>query len=84
MQKIRIYWDTSIKKFYDSLNAALPESNVYLIDFSQNENTYLLYTENEYTPGVYFLLIVDMPFFDLIFAVRLAMDTFLKKHLDKD
>lgn len=51
----RIYWDTSIKNFYESLNAALPESNVYLVDFSQNENTYLLYTENDYTPGVYFL-----------------------------
>lgn len=51
----RVYWDTSIKKFQKSLNAALPDSSVYLVDFSQDENVYLLYTENDYTPGAYFL-----------------------------
>ncbi|MGK0381907.1 MAG: dipeptidyl aminopeptidase/acylaminoacyl peptidase [Flavobacteriales bacterium] len=51
----RIYWDDSIDNFQKSLNKALPDSDVYLVDFSKNENTYLLYTENDYTPGMYYL-----------------------------
>ena len=51
----RVYWDDSISHFQKSLNQALPDSDVYLVDFSQNENIYLLYTENDYTPGMYYL-----------------------------
>lgn len=51
----RIYWDDSIGKFQQSLNEALPDSDVYLVDFSRDENIYLLYTENDYTPGMYYL-----------------------------
>ena len=51
----RIYWDDSIDNFQKSLNKTLPDSDVYLVDFSKNENTYLLYTENDYTPGMYYL-----------------------------
>jgi dipeptidyl aminopeptidase/acylaminoacyl peptidase len=51
----RIYWDESVKKFQQALNQALPESDNYLIDFSDDENTYILYTENDYTPGMYYL-----------------------------
>jgi dipeptidyl aminopeptidase/acylaminoacyl peptidase len=51
----RVYWDDSIGKFQQSLNMALPDSDVYLVDFSQDENTYLLYTENDFTPGMYYL-----------------------------
>ena len=51
----RIYWDESIIDFQTSLNKALPDSDVYLVDFSLDENIYLLYTENDYTPGLYYL-----------------------------
>jgi dipeptidyl aminopeptidase/acylaminoacyl peptidase len=51
----RVYWDDSISKFYQSLNKALPDSDNYLVDFSQDENIYLLYTENDFTPGQYYL-----------------------------
>jgi dipeptidyl aminopeptidase/acylaminoacyl peptidase len=51
----RVYWDESVKKFQNSLNKALPDGNVYLTDFSKDENIYLLYTENDFTPGVYYL-----------------------------
>ena len=51
----RIYWDNSIGNFQKSLNKALPDSDVYLVDFSRDENIYLLYTENDYTPGMYYL-----------------------------
>jgi dipeptidyl aminopeptidase/acylaminoacyl peptidase len=51
----RIYWDDSISHFQKSLNQALPDSDVYLVDFSRDENVYLLYTENDYTPGMYYL-----------------------------
>ncbi len=51
----RVYWDDSRIKFQNALNKALPESDVYLVDFSRDENIYLLYTENDFTPGRYFL-----------------------------
>lgn len=51
----RIYWDDSISQFQKALNNALPDSDVYLVDFSQDENVYLLYTENDFTPGVYYI-----------------------------
>jgi dipeptidyl aminopeptidase/acylaminoacyl peptidase len=51
----RIYWDESNDNFQKSLNNALPDSDVYLVDFSENESIYLLYTENDYTPGMYYL-----------------------------
>ncbi|MFT2092883.1 alpha/beta hydrolase family protein [Paraglaciecola sp. 2405UD69-4] len=50
----RVYWDESRKKFQQSLNKALPDKDVYLVDFNQDESIYLLYTENDYTPGVYY------------------------------
>ena len=51
----RIYWNNSRVDFQKSLNKALPDSDVYLVDFSKDENIYLLYTENDYTPGMYYL-----------------------------
>ena len=51
----RIYWNNSRVDFQKSLNKALPDSDVYLVDFSRDENIYLLYTENDYTPGMYYL-----------------------------
>jgi dipeptidyl aminopeptidase/acylaminoacyl peptidase len=51
----RVYWDNSIGHFQKSLNQAFPDSDVYLVDFSQNENICLPYTENDFTPGMYYL-----------------------------
>ena len=51
----RVYWDDSTSQFYQSINIALPESDNYLVDFSKDENIYLLYTENDYTPGMYYV-----------------------------
>ncbi|MEP1870408.1 MAG: alpha/beta fold hydrolase, partial [Paraglaciecola sp.] len=50
----RVYWDESRHKFQKSLNRALPGKDVYLVDFSQDESIYLLYTENDFTPGTYY------------------------------
>jgi dipeptidyl aminopeptidase/acylaminoacyl peptidase len=51
----RIYWDDATKKFQDALNNALPGMDNYLVDFSADENIYLLYSENDFTPGMYFI-----------------------------
>ena len=51
----RIYWDDSISHLQKSLNQVLPDSDVYWVDFNRDVNTYLLYTENDYTPGLYYL-----------------------------
>jgi dienelactone hydrolase len=51
----RIYWDEARRKFKDAIDAALPETTNYLVDFSDDENVYMLYTENDYTPGKYYL-----------------------------
>ncbi|TDF34770.1 S9 family peptidase [Alteromonadaceae bacterium M269] len=51
----RIYWSGALDSFQKSINTALPDTNNYLVDFSTDENIYVLYTENGYTPGVYFL-----------------------------
>ncbi|MEP4101554.1 prolyl oligopeptidase family serine peptidase [Paraglaciecola sp.] len=50
----RVYWDDSISKFQKSLNKALSDIDVYLVDFNDDESIYLLYTENDFTPGVYY------------------------------
>jgi dipeptidyl aminopeptidase/acylaminoacyl peptidase len=51
----RIYWDAERNNFQQALNKALPDSDNYLVDFSDDENIYILYTENDYTPGAYYL-----------------------------
>ncbi|TDF36330.1 S9 family peptidase [Alteromonadaceae bacterium M269] len=51
----RIYWDNALSNFQKSINHALPDTHNYLLDFSTDEKTYILYTENDYTPGVYYL-----------------------------
>jgi dipeptidyl aminopeptidase/acylaminoacyl peptidase len=51
----RIYWDENRIKFQNGLNRALPDTDNYIVGFSHDEKKYLLYTENDYAPGVYFL-----------------------------
>lgn len=51
----KIYWDAERERLQRSFDAALPDTDNYLIDFSQDENIYILYTENDFTPGAYYL-----------------------------
>ncbi|XOV81184.1 MAG: alpha/beta hydrolase family protein [Aestuariibacter sp.] len=51
----RVYWDKQRKDFIDSINLALPDVDNYLIDFSSDEKRYLVYSESDGTPGVYYL-----------------------------
>lgn len=50
-----IYWDESRKSLQERLDAARPKTENYLVDFSDDEYVYIFYTENDYTPGAYFL-----------------------------
>jgi dipeptidyl aminopeptidase/acylaminoacyl peptidase len=51
----RIYWDKKFSKFVKAINRALSDTNNYIVDFSDDENIYLLYNENDVTPGAYFV-----------------------------
>ena len=51
----RIYWDEDYNKFQQALDKAMPDTSNYLVDFSDDENVYLLYSESDETPGVYYL-----------------------------
>lgn len=51
----RVYWYKPSENFHISLSKALPDQDVYITDFSQDENVYLVFVENDYTPGEYFL-----------------------------
>lgn len=50
----RIYWDTARDKFQKAFDKALPDTDNYLVSFSRDENNYVLYTENDSTPGAYY------------------------------
>ncbi|MGO4892223.1 alpha/beta hydrolase family protein [Flavobacterium sp. W21_SRS_FM6] len=51
----RIYWDENYDKFQKAINAAMPDTSNYLVDFSDDENIYTIYSENDFTPGAYFI-----------------------------
>lgn len=51
----RVYWDKDRSAFQKALDKALPETDNYLVDFSQDENVYILYSENDHIPGAYYL-----------------------------
>lgn len=51
----KIYWDKNRKNLQQRLDKARPLTENYLIDFSKDEYVYLFYTENDSTPGAYFL-----------------------------
>lgn len=50
----RIYWDKGRQRLQDGLDHALPDTDNYLTSFSSDEQRYILYTENDYTPGSYY------------------------------
>jgi dipeptidyl aminopeptidase/acylaminoacyl peptidase len=51
----RIYWDESHDAMQKALSKALPDTHNFVTSFSKNENVYVLYTENDNIPGVYYL-----------------------------
>ncbi len=51
----RIYWDESYSNFEKALNKALPDTHNVIVDFDDSEQVYILYTENDYTPGTYYI-----------------------------
>lgn len=51
----RVYWDEDKINFINAINKALPDMDNYVVDYSRDENIYLLYTENDHTPGIYLL-----------------------------
>jgi dipeptidyl aminopeptidase/acylaminoacyl peptidase len=51
----RVYWDESYAKFQKAIDTAMPDTSNYLVDFSDDENIYTIYSENDFTPGAYFL-----------------------------
>ncbi len=50
----RIYWDKDREKLQKGLDQLLPDTSNYLVHFSQDQNRYILYTENDFTPGKYY------------------------------
>jgi dipeptidyl aminopeptidase/acylaminoacyl peptidase len=53
--KGNFYWDESRNNLQQRLDAARPNTKNYLVNFSADEYVYIFYTENDSTPGVYFL-----------------------------
>jgi len=51
----RVYWDEADQKLQRAIDAAMSDTDNYLVDYSDDENTYLLYTENNFTPGAFYL-----------------------------
>lgn len=50
----RIYWDKKYKDFQEAVDKALPDTVNYLIDFSIDEQRYIVYSTNDRTPGKYY------------------------------
>lgn len=51
----RVFWDKGRENFKKALDTALPDTDNYLTDFNQDETVYILYAENDTTPGMYLL-----------------------------
>ncbi|GGW91342.1 alpha/beta hydrolase family protein [Alteromonas halophila] len=49
----RHYWDDRYKSLQEGLDKALSDMDNYLVSFSDDENSYLLYSESDTTPGIY-------------------------------
>lgn len=51
----RIYFDKSLEKLHRGLNKALPDTRNYLLQFSSDDDLYLLYAEHDDVPGRYYV-----------------------------
>ncbi|WJG10135.1 prolyl oligopeptidase family serine peptidase [Aliiglaciecola sp. LCG003] len=50
----RLYWDKDRANLQKAFDKALPDTSNYLVDFSADENIYILYTESDSIPGAYY------------------------------
>lgn len=51
----RIYWDERYVPLHTTIDKLFPDTDNYLVSFSHDENTYILHSENDFTPGSYML-----------------------------
>lgn len=51
----RIYWDNWFKSFQAAIDRALPDTVNYLIDFSQDQRRYIVYSTSDTSPGTYYI-----------------------------
>lgn len=51
----RIYWDKYYKGFQAAIDKALPDTVNYLIDFSEDERHYVVFSASNTKPGTYYL-----------------------------
>ena len=51
----RIYWDQRFNRIQRGLDQILPDYDNYLVDFSDDLNIYLMYSESDVSPGVYYM-----------------------------
>ena len=49
------YWDSRLAKLQNGISQALPQFNTHFSSFSADENTYILFAENDDTPGMFLL-----------------------------
>jgi len=51
----KIYWDEKYQAFQDALDKALPDKHNSIVSTSNDEVSYILHTQNDYTAGSYYL-----------------------------
>lgn len=49
------YWEKSSQDFEDALSLALPDSMLSVLSFDKEENRYVVYSETDNKPGVYYI-----------------------------
>ena len=77
----RQYWDKSLAGLQKGLDKALPEFTNTLVSFSDDEKTYILYIENDVTPGTYLIGSRERGSLDVLFQQYEQIDqSRLSKH----
>jgi dipeptidyl aminopeptidase/acylaminoacyl peptidase len=77
----RQYWDKSLAGLQKGLDKALPEFTNTLVSFSEDEKTYILYIENDVTPGTYLIGSRERGSLDVLFQQYEQIDqSRLSKH----
>lgn len=77
----RIYWDKDRDALQRGLDAALPDTDNYLVAFSRDENVYLMYSESDTVAGVYFLGNREEGSMSLLFSTYPELDpSLLSEH----
>lgn len=50
-----VYWDEDRIKFQSLVDKAIPGNNNFIVDLSDDENRYIVYSERDNLPGAYYL-----------------------------